>query len=255
MLRLDDCIVAGWAAQRNVKALFTTRAGGVSTGDLASLNLGRSVGDDPAAVAENRRRVETLLGYPPRWMSQVHGTTVAHLDQIPITTPIEADAAVAWRPHTVCTAMVADCLPVVFTDRAGTVVAAAHAGWRGLAGGVLEATIASMRVTPQEILAHMGPAIGPNQFEVGEDVRDAFVGKHANASAAFEPVETSGPPKYLADIFALARMRMIAAGMTPSNITGGGLCTVTDETRFFSYRRSTKLGGQSGRMAGLIWLD
>lgn len=255
MLRLDDCIIADWAAPPNVRALFTTRAGGVSTGDLASLNLGRSVGDDPSAVAENRQRVEALVGYPPRWMSQVHGTSVAHLDQIPMTTAITADAAVTWQPKTVCAAMVADCLPVVFADHAGTVVAAAHAGWRGLANGVLEATIASMRVPPQNIIAHMGPAIGPTQFEVGDDVRDAFVGKDANAGAAFAPIKTSAPPKYLADIFALARLRMMATGMTASNITGGGHCTVTDETRFFSYRRSTKLGGQSGRMAGLIWLD
>ncbi len=251
MLHAADCILPDWPARKNVRAFFTTRAGGVSQGDLSSLNLGKSVGDDPQAVAENRRRVAAYADHAPRWMSQVHGVEVADLDQIDASQPITADAAVSRRPGTVCTAMVADCLPVLFTDRVGSVVAAAHAGWRGLAAGMLEATITSMRVAPQNLMAWLGPAIGPDQFEVGADVFAAFAG----SDTAFRPFMAAGVQKYHADIFALARMRLLAAGMRETRIYGGGVCTVSDPARFFSYRREGKSGKKSGRMAALIYLD
>ncbi len=251
MLHAADCILPDWPTRQNVRAFFTTRAGGISQGDLASLNLGRSVGDDPLAVAENRRRVAEFAGYAPRWMSQVHGIEVADLDLLDASQPISADAAVSRQRGTVCTAMVADCLPVLFTDRAGSVVAAAHVGWRGLAAGVLEATIVSMRVAPQNLMVWLGPAIGPDQFEVGADVFAAFAG----SATAFRPFMAEGVRKYHADIFALARLRLTAAGMDEAQIYGGGVCTVSDAARFFSYRREGKSGKKSGRMAALIYLD
>lgn len=254
MLTLSDCIVPDWPAPKNVRAVFTTRAGGVSKGGLAGLNLGKSVGDDPHAVAENRRRVEQLIGFPPRWMSQIHGIDVAELDAIDPAHAMTADAVVSRQSGTVCTAMVADCLPVMFTDLGGTVVAAAHAGWRGLAAGVLEATIQSMRVPAANILAWMGPAIGPSKFEVGIDVRDAFVTLDSAAACAFQPIDGTNDQKFLADIFALARIRLTAAGMVTTHIYGGGLCTVSHPERFFSHRREGKSGLKSGRMAAFIHL-
>ncbi|MEI6737613.1 MAG: peptidoglycan editing factor PgeF, partial [Pseudomonadota bacterium] len=194
------------------------------------------------------------VGYPPRWMSQVHGTEVAQLDEMASDALMTADAAVARRIGSVCAVMVADCLPVIFTDCSGIVVAAAHAGWRGLAKGVLESTIASMKVPPKNIIAYMGQAIGPTQFEVGDDVRDAFMTHAADAETAFRPVLTGNSRKYVADIFALATSRMIAAGIPERQIYGGGLCTVNNPERFFSYRREGKSGQKSGRMAALIWM-
>ncbi len=254
MLTLSDCIVPDWPAPKNVRSVFTTRIGGVSLGALAGLNLGKSVGDDPLAVAENRRRVEQLIGFPPRWMSQVHGVSVADLDAIDALQAITADSAFSRQSGRVCTAMVADCLPVLFTDLGGTVVAAVHAGWRGLAAGVIEATIQSMHVAPANLLAWMGPAIGPEKFEVGIDVRDTFVALDTATSCAFHPIVGSHHQKFLADIFKLARLRLSAAGIAETHIYGGGLCTVSDPERFFSHRREGKSGLPSGRMAAFIHL-
>jgi hypothetical protein len=186
-----------------------------------------------------------VLPGEPCWLNQVHGTRVvdaAHPDGVP-----DADAVVSRSAGAVCVVMTADCLPVLLCDRAGSVVGAAHAGWRGLQGGVIEATVAAMQVSPSEVIAWLGPAIGPTAFEVGDEVRAAFVGDAAVAAAAFQPSATPG--KWLADIYLLARQRLQVLGV--NSISGGDLCTVTDRERFFSYRRD----GVTGRMASLIWLD
>ncbi len=261
MLKLSDCIEPNWPAPKNVRAILTTRAGGVSQntdkGNLASLNLGKSVGDDPASVLENRQRLATLIGHQPNWISLVHGTNVAMLDNATSTNSIVADAAVARRQGVVCTVTMADCLPVLFTDITGSVVAAAHAGWRGLAAGVLESTITAMQVPPQSIIAYMGQAIGPTQFEVGEDVRAAFLhnNKNTNIDGCFQLFMVEDARKYWANIFMLARIKLEAAGIPAAQIYGGELCTASDATRFFSYRREGRTRRQSGRMAALIWRE
>ncbi len=238
-----DWIVPDWPAPVNVRALITTRSGGVSTGPFASMNLGQRIDDDIQSVRVNRAALRDILHAEPRWLLQVHGAQVVDADQI--QQPVEGDAAVARNPGSVCTVMVADCLPVLLTDRAGSVVAAAHAGWRGLAAGVLENTIRTMGTTGDELLAYLGPAIGPSAFEVGADVRDVFLARSADAASAFVAHK---PGKWLADLFALARQRLRASGVT--QIYGGGLCTYTDSRRFFSHRRDKV----TGRMAALIWL-
>lgn len=246
-----DWIVPDWPAPANVRALMTTRVGGVSQPPYASMNPASHVGDDPAAVSENRRILRQELPAEPLWLSQVHGKDVAEAGQD--DEGREADASVARVPGTVCAVLTADCLPVLFCDRTGTVVAAAHAGWRGLAGGVLEATVAEMGVAPGEIMAWLGAAIGPEVFEVGEEVRQAFVEQHSLAAVAFRPALPGtldeAPRKWLADIYALARIRLAAIGVT--DVFGGGLCTYADAVRFYSYRRDRT----TGRMASLIWLD
>lgn len=236
-----------WPAPSRVRAVSTTRQGGVSAGVFASLNLGAHVGDDTAAVTENRRRLVSALKLKgePHWLPQVHGKRVAHLDGMPVQEP--ADAAVTGRAGEACVIMTADCLPVLFCGRKGTRVAAAHAGWRGLAAGVLEAAIGETGVPPGEILAWLGPAIGARSYEVGEEVRQAFVAQAADAATAFVPTGSSG--KWLCDLYRLARQRLEAVGV--SAIYGGGLCTYSDRERFFSFRRD----GQCGRMATLIWID
>ena len=239
----NDCIRPHWPAPQNVHALSTTRKGGVSAGPYAALNLGDHVGDDPQAVAANRASLQQELGdVIPRWLKQVHGVRVAGDGE---STREPADAAVTAKRGAACVIMTADCLPVIFCDRAGTRVAAAHAGWRGLAAGVLEATLQSMGT--QDVLAWMGPAIGPRAYEVGADVREAFVGHSAEAAKAFLPGKAEG--KWWCDIYRLARLRLEAAGV--KHIYGGGLCTFTDRERFFSFRRD----GECGRMATLIWLE
>ncbi len=238
-----DWIAPDWPAPRRVHAFVTTRNGGVSTGAYASLNLGTRVGDEPAAVDENRSRVRALLPGDPKWLRQVHGTHVALADQI--EADVEADAAISCRPGTVCVVQIADCLPVLFCDRAGSCVGAAHAGWRGLSAGVLESAVTAMKLPPDELLAWLGPAIGPNAFEVGADVRDAFAQTDPNGSA-FVPLR---PGKWLADLFVLARLRLAALGV--ALVFGGNLCTASDAGRFFSHRRD----GVSGRQAAFIWLD
>lgn len=265
MLTWDECIVPDWSAPTNIKAIFTTRAGGVSvsnaTSEFASLNIGKSVGDDPIAITENRRRIATLIGHPPRWMGLVHGADVADMDVIPEGQHVVADAAVARKPGVVCVVTMADCLPVLFCDVSGRVVAAAHAGWRGLAAGVLESTIHAMKVPPHALMAYMGQAIGPTAFEVGDDVRDAFVhhtsikNTNTNIDKAFQPFMAGDARKYWANIFLLARLRLEHVGIPSAQIYGGDFCTFSDSTRFFSYRREGKAGKQSGRMAALIWRE
>lgn len=242
-----DWIVPDWPAPPGVRTVSTTRDGGVSAGVFTSLNLGQHVGDESASVAENRQRLVSALNLKdePRWLQQVHGRRVAHLHGVPVQEP--ADAAVTTAPGEACVIMTADCLPVLFCNRIGTRVAAAHAGWRGLAAGVLEATVKEMDVPPGEILAWFGPAIGPKAYEVGDEVRQAFVAQAADAAAAFLPTALAG--KWRCDLNKLARQRLEAVGV--SAIYGGGLCTYSDPKRFFSFRRD----GQCGRMATLIWID
>lgn len=234
-----------WAAAANVDAWFTTRVGGASEGPYASMNLGLHVGDDAAHVQENRRRALIGTDARPVWLNQVHGIQVADLDAGEPTGA--ADAAVTSRTDVVCSVLVADCLPVFFCDAAGARVGVAHAGWRGLRAGVLEATVAAMRVPPSTLLVHLGPAIGPQAFEVGEDVRAAFCDRHSGAASSFV-ARPDMPGKFLADLPALARMRLRDAGVL--RVSGGSYCTFTDAAKFFSYRRD----GVTGRMGALIRL-
>lgn len=237
-----DWIIPDWPAPPRVKSLITTRNGGESRGPFSSFNLGFGVGDDPEVVRNNRARLRRELPQEPRWLRQRHGARVVEADSIAL--PTEADASVARHAGTVCAVLVADCLPVLLTDRAGTVVAAVHAGWRGLACGVIENTVEAMKVPPSEILAYLGPAIGPEAFEVGAEVRDAFLAKDSDAAAAFVPRQQA---KWLADIYLLARQALARCGVPM--VYGGGFCTVSDGRRFFSYRRDRT----TGRMAALIW--
>lgn len=243
MLSESDLIIPDWPASARVKALQTTRAGGLSKSAYASLNLGEHVGDNPMVVAANRQRLNRFVPTEPVWMRQIHGAKVIDAGQAGCLP--EADAAFARTTDSICCVMTADCLPVLLCDRGGTVVAAAHAGWRGLLHGVIEAAIASMRVSPSELLAWLGPAIGPQAFQVGDEVREGFVKAHGEAEDAFVP---HADGKWLADIYLLARQRLNGAGVT--QIYGGGFCTYTDSARFFSYRREKV----TGRMASLIWL-
>lgn len=238
-----DWLVPDWPAPANVRACVTTRSGGVSAAPFDTFNLGDHVEDDPAAVAANRAQLVEVLGCQPAWLRQVHGIVVAEADPAVV---IEADGNWTATPGIACTAMTADCLPALFCDRAGTRVAAAHAGWRGLAGGVLEAAVQALSVAPQDMLVWLGPAIGPAAFEVGAEVREAFVQQHAEAASAFVPSVNAG--KFMADIYQLARIRLAAIGVTA--VSGGGLCTYNDP-RFYSYRRSAR----TGRFASLIWLQ
>jgi len=235
-----------WPAPKGVRALSTTRSGGASTGVYSSLNLGEHVGDDPHSVAANRVRLQQELGKAvPRWLRQVHAVRVAQLAGDPVREP--ADASVTVRRSEACVIMTADCLPVLLCDRAGTKVGAAHAGWRGLSAGVLEATVRAMDARPSELMAWLGPAIGPVAYEVGDEVRAAFVTHAPEAAQAFKPGKA--PDKWWCDLYFLARQRLEAIGVKA--LYGGGLCTFTDRDRFFSFRRD----GECGRMATLIWLD
>ncbi|QXI11142.1 peptidoglycan editing factor PgeF [Pseudomonas zeae] len=231
-----------WPAPASVKACVSTREGGVSEAPFDSLNLGDHVDDRPEAVAENRRRLTDHFSIQPAWLQQVHGIAVAHADPGIVAT---ADASWTATPGIACAAMTADCLPALFCDRAGTRVAAAHAGWRGLAAGVLEATLDSLDVPAEEVLVWLGPAIGPKAFEVGPEVREVFINQLPEAAQAFVPSDNAG--KFMADIYLLARLRLAERGVTA--VYGGGFCTVTDP-RFFSYRRASR----TGRFASLIWL-
>jgi YfiH family protein len=222
-----------WPAPAAVRAACTTRAGGCSEGPWASLNLGEHCGDAPERVRRNRERLLQHLPAPPKWLRQVHGVAVARHDaaagDVPGAAP-EADAIVAFEPGRVCAVLAADCLPVLFCDRAGSRVAAAHAGWRGLASGVLAATVR---------------ALGPSVYEVGEEVAAAF---RAQLGAAFPAAFTPRGERWLLDLYAVARLQLAAAGV--GAVFGGGLCTYSDPARFFSHRRD----GVSGRQASLIWL-
>jgi YfiH family protein len=249
-LRDTDLLFPDWPAPGSVKAFVTTRSGGVSQGPWASLNLGRHVGDDPAAVVENRRRLRERLPAAPIWPSLVHGNRVVSAEAwLGSGTSPEADGVVSRRAGLPCLVTAADCLPVFFCDRRGSVVGAAHAGWRGLARGILEKTVEAMNVPPDEILCWLGPAIGPDAFEVGPEVREAFIAIDEDAAIAFVAGGDIAPGKFRADIFQLARQRLRRAGVTA--ISGGQHCTVSDQTRFFSYRRD----GVTGRMAAVIWLE
>jgi polyphenol oxidase len=240
-------IVPNWPAPANVKALQTTRNGGLSLPPYASLNLGGHVNDDPLAVAANRQLLSPFLPSEPVWVNQVHGTRV--IDAAKSGCLEDADASFANIANVVCVTMTADCLPVLLCDRSGSVVAAVHAGWRGLCDGIIEAAITSMAVQPQDILAWLGPAIGPQAFEVGPEVRQQFIEKGAEAEIAFSAVGN----KWLCDIYAIAQQRLRKTGV--SQIYGGGInenfCTYTDKACFFSYRRDQV----TGRMASLIWLQ
>ncbi|WP_235527454.1 peptidoglycan editing factor PgeF [Burkholderia sp. Leaf177] len=273
-LRHDDCLWPEWSSgvskvSTRVRAFATTRNGGVSEGPFGGangrggLNLGLHTGDAPEAVLENRRRVVELTGAPVAWLEQVHGVEIQDAGEMidrcagSPALPVKADAAVTDRPGAVCAVMVADCLPVLFCDTAGHAVGAAHAGWRGLAGGIVEKTatrVASLAGTRMESLhAWLGPAIGPTAFEVGEDVLETFVSSsdpaHRDAvAAAFVPRQQKH--KYLANLYALARLRLELSGVVPENVHGGGHCTVTETERFYSYRRDRT----TGRMAAMIWL-
>ncbi len=237
-----------WPAPLAVRALSTTRAGGLSTGPYASLNLGDHVGDDPRAVQRNRALLRARAGLPvaPIWLHQVHGCTVREL---PCATgeAHAADASVAFGPGAVCAVLTADCLPILLCDEAGSVVAAAHAGWRGLAAGVIEATVRRMERPAEQLLAWLGPAIGPEHFEVGDEVRATF--RAASGAEALEAFRPSGAGRWLADLGMLARQRLAALGVR--QVSGGDHCTFAEADRFFSYRRD----GVSGRMASLIWLE
>ena len=241
--RPADWIVPDWPAPARVRALITTRNGGSSTGPYASMNLGLRVDDVPAVVEAIRRLLNHFLPADPKWLNQVHGTKVVNAESI--TRPVDADASVAFSPGCVSCVMVADCLPILFADRSGRGIAAAHAGWRSLCAGVIENTVQMLGTPPQNLLAYLGPAIGPSAFEVGDEVRDAFVAVDPAAGYAFHPHK---PGKWLADLFLLARQRLAGLGVT--DVYGGGQCTYSDPARFFSHRRDKV----SGRMAALIWL-
>jgi YfiH family protein len=242
-----DWIEPDWPASNRVRALVTTRRGGVSRGPYASLNLGNHVGDDPTAVRYNRNLLVRELELPsgPLWLHQVHGCDVVRTE-LATGHGGTADAAVSVEPGRICAVLTADCLPVLLCDRGGTQVAAVHAGWRGLLHGVIEAALDSLAVPGPDVLCWLGPAIGPQAFEVGDEVRAAFVERDPAAGAAFQPSTTG---RWLADIYGLARRRLKARNV--GFVSGGGWCTVNDSNRFFSYRRDTV----TGRMASLIWIE
>ena len=240
---MERVITPDWPAPARVKSLMTTREEGVSAEPYASWNLGDHVQDDSLAVAANRALLRQNLPAEPVWLNQVHGTLVVQADAV-IGVP-DADAAFTRQPGTVCAVLTADCLPVLFCARDGSVVAAAHAGWRGLAAGVLEATVTAMRVPSNEVLVWMGAAIGPTAFTIGSEVRDTFISTHPESTVAFSPHQG----KWKADIYRLARIRLASVGV--ADVYGGDHCTVNEVKSFFSYRRS----GRTGRMASLIWIE
>jgi YfiH family protein len=239
-----DFILPDWPTPANVRALVTTRRGGVSESPWDSFNLGDHVGDAADAVAENRHRLLRYLPAEPVWLKQVHGNHCVDA-QLAVTDEASiADAAFTRMPGVVCAVLTADCLPVLLCDEGGAVVAAVHAGWRGLAAGVIEATVAALGVPGERLLAWLGPAIGPTNFEVGDEVRNAFMAQNAASAAAFEP---GAGDKWLCDLYLLARQRLTVLGVC--HITSADFCTVRDQDRFYSFRRD----GVTGRMVSLIW--
>jgi YfiH family protein len=236
---------ADWAAPRGVRAGVTTRAGGVSTGPFATLNLAAHVGDDPAAVATNRARLTAALALPaePLWLRQMHGAAVVVHDGV--RRDPAADAAVTFAPGRVLAVLTADCLPVVIASRDGARLGLAHAGWRGLAAGVIEATVREMGVAGAELVAWLGPGIGPAAFEVGAEVREAFTARDPAAAEAFT---ANSRGRWQADLYRLAQLRLAALGVR--SVSGGRSCTFADAERYFSYRRNAT----TGRMATLAWL-
>ena len=242
MSRPAQWLVPDWPAPANVRAFVTTREGGVSEGEFASMNLGIASGDDPARVQRNRDILRAHLPSDGPWLRQVHGTQVVDLDREVERT---GDACITRTPGRVAGVLTADCMPLLLADVNGRVVAVAHAGWRGMAAGVIEASVQAMRVPADEVIAWMGPTIGPDAFEVGPEVREAFVATDADADGAFKPHK---PGKYMADLYALARRRLARTGVT--RIHGGGFCTFHERDRFFSYRRVKA----SGRMGSFLWI-
>jgi YfiH family protein len=245
-------IVPNWPVARRVRALSTQRVGGVSHGLYAALNLGDHVGDDPRNVAENRRRLRLAAGLPaePAWLRQVHGREVARWDTPPAASamPPTADASLCDRPGIVLALLTADCLPVLFTTGAGDRIAAAHAGWRGLAAGVLGATLDALGAPPDRVTAWIGPGIGPDHYEVGGEVRDALISSGTLAARDSACVPTR-PGHFRADLPELARRQLRAAGV--ASVYAAGICTCAHPDLYFSHRRD----GRTGRQATLIWLD
>jgi YfiH family protein len=245
---MKQWIKPDWPAPANISAWSTTREGGCSKGPWSSFNLGENSGDDPLAVANNRAVLAAHLPQQPCWLKQVHGRHVIRHpgnSQPAVASACIADAQTSDVAGEVCAILTADCLPVLFCDRQGREVAAAHAGWRGLAAGVLEETIASMKTAPQDLLAWMGPAIGPKAYEVGAEVKAAFAHEEQEGAGAF----AAQADRWLFDLYAMARHRLLRAGV--GHVSGGEFCTLTDAKRFFSYRRDSV----TGRMASLIWIN
>lgn len=240
----ENWIPADWPAPEGVVAGTTLRHGGVSSGRFDSFNLGAYVGDDADAVRENRMRFRSYCGLPsePRWLRQVHGSNV--VVEPPTGEIPEADAAITRHPGVVCVVQTADCLPVIFAAADGTELAVAHAGWRGLADGVLEATVRAMSTDSARLLAWLGPAISQSAFEVGGEVREAFLAHDPAASDCFVQNEQG---RWQADLYGLARMRLASAGI--EQISGGEYCTFSEPGRFFSHRRD----GTCGRMASFVF--
>jgi YfiH family protein len=248
---MRDWITPQWPAPGNVRALFTTRNGGVGKSPYATFNLGDHVGDDPEIVGRNRMLLRELLPSEPMWLKQVHGKDVLNADHEDYVPPCHADASFSFRRGRVCAVLVADCLPILLCDHGGTLVGAIHAGWRGLATGVVERAVSEMRGYCQadpRLMAWLGPAIGPNHFEVGDEVREAFIARDKQSAQAFHRHSALQTPKWLADLFLLARLSLDRAGV--AEVYGGEECSFSNPERFFSYRRD----GRTGRMAGLIWL-
>lgn len=246
-LREDNLIYPDWPAPARVRAIQTTRAGGVSRPPYDSLNLGLHVADQEWCVARNRQQLNRFVPTEPVWLQQTHGTQVVNISAVSCVP--HADAAYTRSRANVCVIMTADCLPVLLCNQQGTVVAAIHAGWRGLCAGVLEAAVDALQVAPETLMAWLGPAIGPRAFEVGSEVRTAFIAAHAQAEQAFLPHND----RWLCNIYQLAQQRLMRLGI--DDIHGGGVdqqfCTCTESARFFSYRRD----GRTGRMATMIWLE
>lgn len=240
---LENMLIPQWPAPDNVRAVMTTRLGGVSEGAYGSFNLGTHVGDDPAAVAANRLALARQLPSPPCWLQQVHGSVVREADP-GWPEPPEADASFSRSPGVVCIVQTADCLPVLLCSRDGKGVAAVHAGWRGLVAGVLEEAVVAMRVPGNQVIAWLGPAIGPGAFEVGPEVRAAFMAVDPQTALAFRSGENG---QWWGDLYLLARQRLAAVGVV--DVYGGDHCTFSEESRFYSYRRD----GATGRMAALVW--
>jgi len=243
-----EIIVPQWPAPENIKAFSSCRSDGVSSAEFSSLNLALHVNDDEQLVEKNRQRLikELVIPNNPVWLNQTHSNKVVELSSVKEShKPISADAAIASQSKQVCTVMTADCLPLLFCNEKGTEVAAVHAGWRGLLNGIIENTINALS-GPEKLMVWLGPAIGPGEFEVGVDVKEAFVGKNSFFQQAFQ-VQANG--KYLADIYLLARIVLAQQGIT--KIYGGEHCTVTESEAFYSYRRD----GQTGRMGSFIWLE
>lgn len=247
-IKSESIIEPNWPAPERVKALVTTRGGGVSRAPFDTFNMGLHVDDDPDAVLSNRAKLQQIIGtrYKPQWLQQVHGISV--VEALPDDCVRQGDGVFTRQAQLPCAVMTADCLPVFFCDAGATQVAVAHAGWRGLAAGVLEATLAKFNVPGNQLMAWLGPAIGPSAFEVGAEVRESFLQYSSLTQQAFVP-NPARPEHWFADLYLLARLRLAEQGI--ERISGGGFCTLSDANRFYSYRRENV----TGRMASLIWLD